>query len=89
MGFLRRLVTVDFESSEPHMVQPVSYRANIFGTLKGLNLYFWSQKTRTLKFHLSMLGKITGGGQILRARKEVLPVADYISAVNMCKAGQK
>ncbi len=22
--------------------------ANIFGTLKGLNLYFWSQKTQTL-----------------------------------------
>ncbi len=25
-----------------------SFPANIFGTLEGLNPYFWSQKTRTL-----------------------------------------
>ncbi len=37
------------------------------------------------RLFISKLTYLTGGGQILSTRREVLPVADYIFAVNKCK----
>ena len=44
-----------------------------------------SHMPRSLWHYPSVQCNFTGGGQILRIRWEVLPVADYIFAVNKCK----